>query len=177
VIESFLGLEIWPVPGLRLTRDIDGMICHHLDGSYSIAIDQDILDHNPHRYRFTLGEEVGHYVLHADFLPKARTIEQGLAAYRTMLNWHQLDRNARRFAAAALMPMRTLVPNAERVYAELVRAVGLRDPDAVRKHIISLLSKSYGVSPEAMRYRLKEYPARLDKRIDQALRERLDILP
>lgn len=177
VIEEHLGLDIVPVPGLRRACETDGIICHYPRGKYFIVVDEEALDRRPHRYRFTLGEEAGHFVLHAKFLPPARTVEDALAAYRTMSNWKQLDRNARRFAAAVLMPMRTLVPAAERAYAQLVRAAGFGDPDTIKKYLRSHLAKAYGVSTEAMSFRLTEYPAHLDRRVDQALRERLSMLP
>jgi Zn-dependent peptidase ImmA (M78 family) len=177
VIEKCVGLEIVPIPSLRRGWDVDGMICCYSDGGYCIVVDEDLLDHKPSRYRFTLGEELGHHELHRDHLPKVTSFSEAIRLYRELGNWHEADRNARRFAAAALIPMPTLRVNAEALYAKLVRTAGLGDPEAIRKHLTGLLAKAYGVSAEAMRYRLAEYPERLDARVDKAIQENLDWLP
>ncbi len=177
VVEAHVGLTIFPIPSLRSAHGTDGVLCRHPDGAFSIAVDENTMDHKVSRYRFTLGEELGHYVLHAEHLPRAATVAAALKAYRDVGNWHEIDRNAKRFSAAVLMPMDTLVPNALRTYAQVVKTVGFGDPEAIQKYVVSLLAKAYVVSHEAMRYRLKAYPARLDLRMSNAIAKRLLSLP
>jgi Zn-dependent peptidase ImmA (M78 family) len=177
IIEAVIGLEILPVPGLKGSWDIDGLLCCYVGGGHCIVVDADLMDHSPNRYRFTLGEELGHYLLHADYIPKVTAHSDALRTYATLPGRWRMDRNARRFAAAVLMPMETLVPNTEDLYAQIVGTVGFNDPDAVRKYLTAQMAKRYRVSTQSMRFRLREYPARLDKRIDQALQEKLRTLP
>jgi len=177
VIEEHCGLEIFPVPGLRSGWQTDGAFCALPDGGYSLAVDEDTMDHKPNRYRFTLGEELGHYVLHASYLPRVATVAEALALYHKLDNWDRMDRNARRFAAAVLMPMQTLTRSTEKAYATLVKAVGLADAEGFVKRLVAALAKVYGVSADAMKYRLKAYPARLADRIEAAIGEGLHYLP
>lgn len=177
VIEGPVGLEIVSIPGLRSGWGVDGVICRYLDGGYCVVVDQGLMDYKPNRYRFTLGEELGHYVLHRDHLPKVQDHAGAIRAYRDLDNWHEADRNARTFAAAVLMPMQTLRPNATEVYTKLVRAAGFGDPDAIRKHLAAELARRYGVSAQATGFRLTEGREPISAGIDTALQERLDWLP
>jgi len=177
LIEGVVGIGIVPIPGLKRGWNIPGVLCRLARGQFCIVVDSDVMDHKPNYYRFTLGEELGHYVLHAEHLPRVRSHAQAIKAYRSLNEWAVLHRNARKFAAAILVPMRTLVPNAQRVYTDLVKRVGFGDPAVVHKYLAVRLAKLYEVSSESMGYRLKEYPARLAKRVDNALQERLPSLP
>ena len=177
VIEAHVGIEILPVPGLRNGWEIDVLLRRYIAGGYDIIVDQDLADNLPHRYRFTLGEELGHLVLQAEHLPKANSIEEAISLYRRFNESFVLHRNARRFAAAILMPIHTLVTNTQRVYGELVSRVGTGDPEAIRKYVVSRLAQMYEVSAETMRIRLREHPHRLNERIEKALKEGLDCLP
>lgn len=177
VVEATVGLEIVPIPGLRRSWSVEGVICCYADGGFCIVIDQDLLNRKPNRCRFTLGEELGHYVLHGDHLPKVQDHAGAIRAYRDLENWNEADRNARRFAAAILMPMQTLNPNAAEVYTTLVRAAGFGDPDAVRNHMAAELGRRYAVSAQAMGYHLTEGRDPISARIDAAIQERLDWLP
>jgi Zn-dependent peptidase ImmA (M78 family) len=177
LIEAVMGLQIVPIPGLKRGWNVPGVLCRLTRGQFCIVVDNEVMDHKPNYYRFTLGEELGHYVLHAECLPRVRSHDQAIKAYRKLNEWAVLHRNARKFAAAILVPMRTLAPNAQRVYADLVKRVGFGDPEAVRKYLAVGLAKLYEVSSESMGYRLKEYPERLSARVDRALQERLPSLP
>jgi len=177
LIEAVVGLQIVPIPGLKRGWDVPGVLCRLGRSQFCVVVDTDVMDHKPNYYRFTLGEELGHYVLHAEHLPRVRSHDQAIRAYRKLNEWAVLHRNARKFAAAVLVPMCTLAPNAQRVYADLVKKVGFGDPDAIRKYLAVRLARLYEVSSEAMGYRLKEYPERLSSRVDRALQERFPSLP
>lgn len=177
IIESSMGLGLVPIPGLRRAYGIDGVLCCYTDGTCAIVVDEDLLDHRPNRYRFTLGEELGHYVLHGDYLSQVNNVEDAVKLRRRLAESRHIDRNARRFAAAVLVPMSTLVPNASRVYSELVRVAGTDDHAAILKYMAARLSKLYGVSSEAMSHRLNESPGRLAQRVRRALKEGLASIP
>jgi Zn-dependent peptidase ImmA (M78 family) len=87
-----------------------------------------------------------------------------------------MDRNAKRFAAAVLMPGEQVSREAEQVYSKLVRAAGFGDVAAVKKYLASQLAKQFEVSPQAMTIRLREWPMKIEDRVDQAMRAQLDYL-
>ena len=177
VIEAHFGLSILPLPRLWDSWHVHGVFCVLDDGSHLVAIDQVTMDSKPHLYRFTLGEELGHHVLHAQFLPSCRNATDAAKVYRELEGWPALERNARRFSAAVLMPMETLVPNAERAYTQVVEHAERRDEDVILKYMAVVLARHYEVSSTAMRFRLREYPARLEDRVREAVRQGLDHLP
>lgn len=177
VIEGSVGLEIRPIPGLRQRWQLDGMLCCVAGHGYLVVVDEALLDQAATRYRFTLGEELGHYVLHSCHLPRVETVEQGLRQYRGIENWRRADRNARRFAAAILMPLTTLVRNIERAYRACVRTTGFDDPERIRRFLIEYAADAYEVSREAADYRFRENRGYLDRRIAKGVERRLEWLP
>ena len=177
VVETSEGLEIVPVPELRRRWLIDGMLCCYRSGGYCVIVDGSLLDRRPTRYRFTLAEELGHFILHANCLPKVRSVEEGVRAYHQLDNWRRADRNARRFAAAVLMPMATFIPAVERVYRAVVRTTGFEDPEAIRRYMISFAAREFEVSAEAVGYRFRENRGYLDRRTADAIERRLEWLP
>jgi Zn-dependent peptidase ImmA (M78 family) len=89
-------------------------------------------------------------------------------------HWHEMDRNAKRFAAAILMPGEQLTNAAGTLYPKLVRVAGYGDAAAVKKHLGSLLAKQFEVSAQAMNIRLKEWPMHIADRVDQAIKDQVD---
>ena len=177
IIEAHFGLEVLPLPNLWASWNVHGVFCILDDGSHLVAIDEETMDSKPHLYRFTLGEELGHHVLHSKFLPRCNDTGSAIKLYRELEGWWVLERNARRFAAAVLMPMETLVPNAERAYARIARSVSFKNEEMMLKYMAVALADDYDVSSSAMGYRLQEYPARLADRVRDAIKEGLDFLP
>lgn len=64
IVEIKLGMEIIPLPRLWEDFEIDGFLNSALD---TITIAQ-FHEKNPNRYRFTLAHEIGHFVLHAEYI-------------------------------------------------------------------------------------------------------------
>jgi hypothetical protein len=88
-----------------------------------------------------------------------------------------MERNAKRYAAALLMPGKYLSASAAEVYSELVSHAGTDNPEAVKKWLRTLLAKKFEVSETAMHHRLGEWPMKIYERIEQALRDGLPYLP
>jgi len=178
VAEVVLGVGIRYVSGLRGRCRVDGVILPQSKAGPVILIDRGILDRQSvSRYRFTIAEEVGHYVLHCPHLPAVTTPDALLRLYRALENWHAAERNAKRFAAALLMPMKSLERQATGVYHGLAETPGIRSRDELVQRLVAILAKIFQVSQEAMRYRLAEYPARLMERIEAATKQGLKELP
>lgn len=90
--------------------------------------------------------------------------------------YHEIDRNAKRLAAALLMPTITVSREARALYPQLVKLVGFGDPAAVQAHLEQRVGRLHAVSASAMRNRLKEWPLRLTQKIERSMHERFTIL-
>lgn len=100
--------------------------------------------HQPNRQRFTLAHEVGHHVLHADFLQDAVHVDRGILR-RDVISGEGTDEReieANAFASELLMPESQLE-------AALPEHFDLDDPEVVAK-----LAARFRVSLAAMQYRL-----------------------
>jgi Zn-dependent peptidase ImmA (M78 family) len=90
--------------------------------------------------------------------------------------WYVCERNAKRFAAAVLMPPEELLAESNRIYRKLVQAAGYGNLEAVEKHLCAQLSKLFEVSPRAMSFRMNEWPTRIHERLQEAMDARLETL-
>ncbi len=68
IVEFQLGMNIFPLPGIKDLLDIDGFISSDLT---VITVDEYIYNRFENRYRFTLAHEVGHVWMHKDVFEKA----------------------------------------------------------------------------------------------------------
>jgi Zn-dependent peptidase ImmA (M78 family) len=144
---SKCGVTELPVPieyvadclGLRVRRapstEFSGLLLRR-DGTAMVGVNS---NEAPVRQRFTIAHEIGHFVMHpqkdafVDFRKNFRP--NGPADLR--------ERQANMFAAAVLMPRKMLLQEIERL-----------TPGLDVQGAISKLARRYGVSVEAMRYRL-----------------------
>lgn len=175
--ERLEGVTLDYTRGLREHHSLDGMVLRDADtGELFIYVDEWLADHNPNRYRMTVAEEVGHIVLHRELVDAISDV----ASFREMQQhplFRQIERNAKRFAAAILMPGSAVVQRAQATYPRLVKVAGFGDIGAIQKYLASQLAKDFEVSAETMRYRLTEWPMRVFERLAQALEDRLTYLP
>lgn len=149
-----LGIETVPVPvedvatrlGAKIVHEsldpsISGLLLRE-DGSKLIAVNS---EHHPRRRRFTIAHELGHLQLHpGDYIvDSAVRINRRDALSSMASDSEEIEANA--FAAALLMP------------AGLIRTAlgGLRDSQAGNPgRVADILAEQFGVSSEAMGYRL-----------------------
>jgi hypothetical protein len=171
-------LDEWP--RLRANHGIEGGVWRDADsGALLIFIAEELMaDESPNgygRYRMTVGEELAHIHLHKSVIEQIDTPVK----FRELHNhpqWAEVERNAKRYAAALLMPGKKLSASAERVYAELVRQAGTGNLDAVKKWMRTLLAKEFEVSVRAMDHRLGEWPMKIYERVEQAISDGLTYL-
>lgn len=128
-------------------KDISGFLKRGENGEFGITINSQ--DH-PNRQRFTIAHEIGHYILHHHLIGEGIFDNR---AFRASGNQHknpsitqQQETEANRFAASILMPYERL----QDAYTEL----GASPP--TEEQLINL-SKSWGVSLQAMKIRLKPF--------------------
>jgi len=144
---SNLGISEVPTPiedvarllGLRISRapstEFSGLLLRK-DGKALIGVNS---SEAPVRQRFTIAHEIGHFVLHprqdafVDF--RKSTAAGDIRPPR--------ERHADMFAAALLMPRKSLLKDCRRLAGNI-------EPD----DLIRTLAKLYAVSEDAMRFRL-----------------------
>ncbi len=129
--------------GLLLTslpadNDISGAIIRK-NGRVVIAVNT---SQPPNRQRFTVAHELAHYFLHQEL--EEHVDEDFWVAWRNSesskaINWREIEANS--FAAQLLMPAEFLEKD-------------LHALQRIDKRTIALLAARYGVSAEAMRFRL-----------------------
>ena len=174
------GIDLDEWPKLRTNHGIEGGVWRDMDtGRLFIFIAEELMaDESPKgygRYRMTVAEELAHIHLHRAVIEQIDT----LAKFRELQahkRWADIERDAKRYAAALLMPGKALLERAERVYAQLVRQAGTDNAAAVKKWLCSLLAKEFEVSETAMHHRLGEWPMKIYSRVEQALHDGLPYL-
>ncbi|MFO8013345.1 MAG: ImmA/IrrE family metallo-endopeptidase [Phycisphaerae bacterium] len=166
-----LGLDIAPIPGLRQSCDVVGALYRDPEGRYWVAVDEHMMDYRENRYRFTVAEEIAHFVLHRDQIEKATDIAGAIALQRRLRERYRFtESNARRLAAEMLMPRRALREDLAKAYAEVVGVAGFRNFEAVAKHVTDVLRRRYVVSHETMRYQLRTHEFQAYEAMREAVR-------
>jgi len=170
VAEAYLKLEILPIPSLEANYSVWGSFWKTAEGRYKLIIDQDVMDDKPNLYRFTLGEEIAHYVLHRNHFVQVQNVKEACQAQKELqADLHHMERNARRFSAAILMPSQVVREEANRTYGKLVSHVGYGDADAILKKLTALLARQFRVSPQAMSIRLDNHPCNVAEAVRTAM--------
>jgi len=151
IVEFRYRIDIIPVPGLQEAFEVDGFISSDLK---AITVDSFVYERRPGRYRFTLGHELAHAVLH----PRIYQAHQ----FRTTEEWkrfqREMDEQDRRwlewqaYAFAGLI----LVP-ADPLRTEYQRAVRLTTAGEVaRSYVADWLAKRFEVSAQVIEKRLEK---------------------
>jgi Zn-dependent peptidase ImmA (M78 family) len=120
------------------SKDFSGLLIRK-DGHALIGVND---DEAPVRQRFTIAHELGHFYLHPNkdaFVDYRNHKDNNKDAATTIK-----ERQANMFAAALLMPRKSLMKDFNNI------AKGLTDDEAC-----TILSKRYEVSDDAMKFRLK----------------------
>jgi len=178
-IAYHLSLDILPVPGLRRTCDVVGALYRDAAGAYWVVVDEYMMDNRENRYRFTVAEEIAHFVLHREQIEQAKDIASAIALQRRLKKRYRFtESNARRLAAEMLMPRDALRKDLAKAYAEVVAVVGFRNFEAIAKQVTDILTRRYVVSHDAMRYQLRTHQFQAYEAMQKAFRRRSgDLLP
>ena len=172
-----LGLDINPIPGLHKACQVSGALWRDGAGAYWIVVDEHMMDHQEARYRFTVAEEIAHFVLHKAQITEASDVRAAIVLQeRLTTTYSYFEANARRFAAELLMPRKPLREDAAEAYSRVVGVVGFRNLAAVTKQVTDMLRRKYVVSSLAMQYQLKAYHLRAYDAIEKAFRAHSAVL-
>ena len=129
-----------------------GVMAYMLTQGNHLFIDDKLMD-NPRlgqRYRFTLAEELAHFILHQDIYKDCKTLDERIEKESFLTrqeNWF-LETNAKALASAILMP-KTMI---EKQIDNLLSMVG-NNPTHTSS-IITKLSQEFDVSVQAVKRRL-----------------------
>jgi len=171
-----VDFDFWP--GLSANHQTVGAVFFDLDQQrFLVVIDEALADDEPRRnfYRMTVAEELGHVVLHGDIIRRLESIDDFRLLHRHG-QWEEIERNAKRFAAAVLMPGSVLVQESNKVYGELVKHAGFGNVEVIQKYLRNQLAKRFEVSPQSMGYRLNEWPMKINAKVEAAMAAQLDYL-
>jgi len=177
LVDQEPGVLLDILPGMRTVCAVAGLVRYEpKTDQMRVIIDAEVADHPAASfYRFTVAEEFAHVLLHRDIMAQVQTVDD-LIALHAWRGYQEIDRNAKRLAAGLLMPTITVSREARVLYPQLVKLVGFGDSEAVQAHLAERLARLHGVSPAAMRHRLKEWPLRITQKVERAMRERLTFL-
>jgi IrrE N-terminal-like domain len=121
----------------------------------AVFVDADLIDNVQleKKYRFTLGEELAHLLIHPSIFVNCKTIEQRLAVEEelTDVRRDRLENNARALASAILMPETTIRPFVESQIQKFTDEHG----HVLVDELASTISHEYDVSFKPARRRLK----------------------
>jgi len=123
-----------------------------------VVVDEHLMDQYEALYRFTVAEEVAHFLIHRPYIDQARDIHGAIALQGTLTTaYRYFEANARRLAAELLMPREPLKADAGAAYAKVIDVVGYRNIEAVKKQVTDILRRQYVVSEQAMQYQLASH--------------------
>lgn len=142
-----VDLDIWP--GLQANHKMLGMAGFNPDTRIlSIYIDDRLADPSAgiRRYRMTVAEELAHTIIHRPAIEAVRTPED-FKLIQSHDKWYIYERNAKRLAAAILMPASHVLKDAQELYSEMISALPpnmkFSNPEAIKKMITSKLADMY----------------------------------
>jgi IrrE N-terminal-like domain len=176
LVEQLPGVDLDYWPALSANYGLEGMVARDREThDLFVFIDDRLADSRPTRYRMTVAEELGHLTLHRSLI-EAINEPNDFRELQQHPKWGTIERNAKRFAAAILMPGDVLVKQAEQLYPKLVEVAGYGDASAILAHLASMLAKQFAVSPQSMNYRLDEWPMKIKTRVVESIRDRIGYL-
>lgn len=156
IVEFRLGLNIVPFPNLKAEFDVDGFLTFV---PTTIYVDQQQMERQEARYRFTLAHEVGHWLLHRDLYSDAGITDLAsyVAAYEAMDDDAQKDMEfqARNLGGRILLPREPFVGALTEAF-EPFRAKVPKDADVrlVCARLAKLLGPRFNVSEQVIETRL-----------------------
>ena len=169
VLDTERGLrDRWGVPGAT--------VYHPREDRFTVLIDEAVADGNPGFYRFTVAEELGHVRLHRTVLRRVKTAEEAVTLQASQ-DYPYMDRNAKWFASALLMPRDPLLRDVRQIYPGLVKEHGFDRPQLFKRSLIIRLSQRYVVNVSPMQYRLERWPLKVLEMVERGLQERVNSLP
>lgn len=148
IAEADLKIGIYPFSELEERYGLHGYLALSLEKIY---VDQKLMDLDlfEKRYRFTVAEEIGHYVLHKNIFDGVKTPEDYMDAYGKISakEYAKMDMDAKHLGGAILMPSDLF----RKKSLEYATSVPVLNSGSLFRH----LSNLFNVSPLAIYHRFR----------------------
>jgi hypothetical protein len=159
IVEIHLRLEIIPFRAYKQRFSADGSISTDLT---NITVDEEAMNRYPSRYRFTLAHEVGHLLLHRDYIQSLAHDE--VADWKASLlgttptDRSRMEYQASQFAGCLLVPREPLATAFEEARQLLEkRGFDIAELSDIAMDTISgAIAKQFEVSTQVVSIRLKK---------------------
>jgi hypothetical protein len=159
LVEYHFHVEILPLPSLRAAHAMEGGLTRDMS---TIVVDAELMEHYSNRYRFTLAHEIGHRILHGQFIQALEwdtpeSWKQFVLGYDRDA-YSRLEAQAYRFAGYLLVPSDPLQAACQQIEAyTLEHGFNLSTMGAeARPYIARQLTTKFEVSAEVIVKRLSE---------------------
>jgi len=164
IVEFDLGIDIFPLPNLQKTYDVEGFISGDLT---TIYVDEFIYNYRPTRYRCSLAHEVGHFLFHNELMSAIHP--QSILEWKKFVlgvdddTYGWLEYQAYTFASAVLMPRSFLKELYDKEIVLLkpkinkARGAGLSEEmlkDYIIDAVVQKLVRPFDVSPDVVTRRI-----------------------
>ena len=148
IVEADLDIRIYPYSSLEDLHGLHGYLALSLKKIY---VDQNIMDSDlfERRYRFTVAEEVGHYMLHKYLFAGVETPEDYINAYGRISakEYGKMDMDAKHLGGAILMPTE--------LFRKECLSYATNTPGITSDVLFKYLAGQFNVSPLAVYYRFR----------------------
>ncbi|MBU2492339.1 MAG: ImmA/IrrE family metallo-endopeptidase [Bacteroidetes bacterium] len=156
ICEFDLRIQLSPIPGLKNYSSTDGFLPRKLD---EIFWDPEVV---PHRIRFTIAHELGHFILHRDLIKEL--------SFKNIQEWidfciaipdatrQMAETQANRFAANILVPRSLLIEEIKKmkdIINKAIDLVGKDSIDTIKDYIAVPLKKLFGTSEQTIKIRIE----------------------
>lgn len=161
IVDFKMGIHIIPTPDMMDVSGVDAVTSHDLK---QINIDHQQLEKKPNRARFTLAHEVGHIVLHQDFIgaQNFKTEDEWRSFVLNDLHRDPMEVQANIFAAFLLMPSDHLDREFNQAKKDLAanpdfNSMQLPPDKILAPYLAKPLAQIFEVSEEAMTIRITNW--------------------
>jgi hypothetical protein len=175
LIENVEGLDLDDWPGLKANYGVEGGVWRDPQtGSLFVFIDDRLMnDDTPAglgRYRMTVAEELAHVHLHRNVIVEIDHPRKFIQLHNEIVST-KVERNAKRFAAALVMPSKNLREEVSKTYRQLIQRVGTDEQWVmpVKRWMCTLLAQRFQVTEMAMNIRLTERPMLIYDQVERAM--------
>ncbi len=162
LIHGKYKLEIDPFFDLRKRWDTYGFV--NVQGN-KIYIDADLMDdeYEEKKYRFTLAEELAHFLIHREIFANCKSVDERVKFERSLGEAviDRMDRQAKALASSILMPKFLFEPRLEFL------AEKCRDDSGqiIVDELATMLSREFDVNYRAVKRRMKNLGYHKDERL------------
>lgn len=161
IVDLKMGIHIVPTPGMMSVSGVDAVTSHDMK---QINIDEEQFQKRPNRARFTLAHEIGHIVLHKDFIEAHdfKNEQEWRSFVLSDLHRDPMEVQANIFASYLLMPSDHIANEFAEAKKELAahpsfKGNPLPADKTLAPYFARELSQKFEVSEEAMTHKLTNW--------------------